>query len=238
MNTVLTTQGVNQDITSDQNALAVGFNAKVRVTVDGYAPGSATPASYPGLTIANDHDTIRGLSINGFSTGVVIGGPSAIGNSIQGNFIGQYVEYFKPELNDPHAVVAGIGNGGDGVDIDAPTNNVLGGVFTETHNAIAGNGGVGVFIEPGGYANEVAGNLIGLLQQDASVYFQDGNLGEGLLIESSSNVIGGVATARRISSRRIACMGFISKERRLSITRSMATTSAPTQAVPSFMVRA
>jgi Calx-beta domain len=193
--TDLTTQGVNRDITSDQNALEIGFNAKVRVIVDGSSPnlvtGDLTPADFPGLTIASDHNTIRGLSIDGFSTGILVQGPSAIGNLIQGNYVGRYVLFPKPELNITSATVAGIGNSGIGIEIAAPTNNTIGGVVPETHNAIASNGSSGVVIASGAFGNEVSGNLIGVLQQDSKVYFQAGNAGEGLLIKSSSNVIGG-----------------------------------------------
>jgi uncharacterized repeat protein (TIGR01451 family) len=188
----LVTQGVNQNILSTQNKLPIGFNAAVRVILEGGNGG--VPANFTGITIQSDHNIVRGLSIDGFQTGVSVQGPSAIGNLIQGNYVGNYILFPKPELNDPNAVVGGIGNGGDGVDINAPTNNMLGGVAPETHNAVAGNGAVGVFIAPGAFGNNVVGNIIGVLQQDAGTYFQDGNLAEGVLIESSSNVIGGVVT--------------------------------------------
>ena len=127
------------------------------------------------------------MSIDGFSTGIVIQGPTAIGNLIQGDYVGQYLEF-----GSTGTTVAGVGNQ-VGIEIAAPTNNTIGGIAPETHNGIAGNVGAGVIIEPGTNGNEVAGNLIGVLQQDAHTYFQVGNGAEGLLVESSSNVIGGFA---------------------------------------------
>jgi hypothetical protein len=186
-------QGVSGSILSEQNELPVGFNASVRVIVDGSDPITGDRADFPGLTIETDHARIRGLSIDGFSTGIVIQGPSAIGNLIQGNYIGRYVVFPSPVVNAGTSAVFGIGNG-VGVLIASPTNNSVGGVAPETHNAIAGNEFQGVHIAPGAHGNQVVGNLIGLLQQDADFYYQVGNGLEGVLVESSSNAIGGNAT--------------------------------------------
>jgi hypothetical protein len=192
------TQGVNRDITSDENVLSPGFVAKVRVILDGsvvdQGTGANVPSSFTGLTVQSGHNIIRGLSIDGFGTGIAVQGPTSIGNLIQGNYVGQYVLFPKPELNIPDATVAGIGNGGIGVDVSSPTNNSVGGVAPNTHNGIAGNGEQGVVLEAGANGNQVVGNLIGILQQDANVYFQLGNGAEGVLVDSASNAIGGAVT--------------------------------------------
>ena len=56
-------------------------------------------------------------------------------------------------------------------------------------------------IDVGADGNQVVGNLIGVLEQDATDYFQVGNGAEGVLVESSSNLIGGdVAGATNVIS--------------------------------------
>ena len=71
----------------------------------------------------------------------------------------------------------------------------------DTHNAIAGNLEQGVVIDVGANDNQVVGNLIGVLEQDSTHYFQVGNGAEGVLIESASNLIGGdVAGATNVIS--------------------------------------
>ena len=98
------------EITSNVNTLSVGFTAQVRVILEGEIGG--TQSTFPGLTIESDHNTIRGLIIDGFSTGISIQGPAAVGNLIQGNYIGQYVSFLNPLIiNEPISTVQGIGNG-------------------------------------------------------------------------------------------------------------------------------
>src|SRR5262249_56396265 len=87
---LVTITSVFASITSDPNTLQVGFNAAVRVIVEGNNP---TAPNFPGLTIASDHNRIRGLAIDGFSTGISIQGPNAIGNLIQGNYLGEYLAF-------------------------------------------------------------------------------------------------------------------------------------------------
>ena len=182
---------VAADITSVPNAETVGFDAKVRVILEGNDP---TATNFPGLTIASDHNVIRGLAIDGFSTGIAIQG---IGNQIQGDYVGQYLIFPNPSINVAPAIDAGIGDG-VGVAITSPTtpspsNDSVGGVSPDTHNAISGNLAQGVVIDVGANDNQVVGNLIGLLEQDSTLSFQAGNGAEGVLIESASNVIGGDA---------------------------------------------
>ncbi len=184
-------QGASGSITSDPNTLAVGFAGKVRVILEGGVAGAQ--ANFPGLTIQSDHNIVRGLSIDGFSSGIDINGPNAIGNLIQGNYLGQYVDFPNPIVNVGTSAVEGIGNG-VGVVIDAPTNNTVGGVTPETHNGIAGNLQQGVNILPGAEGNQVLGNTIGVLEQDSTFYYQVGNGAEGVLVQSSSNAIGGAVS--------------------------------------------
>jgi hypothetical protein len=184
---VTTTDGVAASIVSAQSNLTtpVGSNAHVRVILDGSLSGGAT-----GLTITAAHSRVRGLIIDGFSTGIHILGPTAVGNLIQGNYIGQYLVWPNPALGLATSFLAGTGNSGAGIVIDAPSNNTIGGDAQETHNIIAGNGLQGVHIMPGAEGNQVIGNLIGVLEQDTTLYYIDGNAAEGILVESSSNHLG------------------------------------------------
>ncbi|MGO9469386.1 MAG: beta strand repeat-containing protein, partial [Isosphaeraceae bacterium] len=182
------------DITSVPNAETVGFDAQVRVIVDG-ANAMNEQSDFPGLTIESDHNIIRGLSIDGFSAGIALQGQDAIGDLIQGNYLGRYLVFPNSSISAAPSFVAGIGNG-VGVDIGPqnpalPSNNSVGGVSPATHNAIAGNLEQGVVIDLGANYNQVVGNLIGVLEQDSTDYYQVGNGAEGVLIQSQSNLIGG-----------------------------------------------
>ena len=191
---------ISVDLTSQQNTQAVGFTPSVRVILDGTIPATNQQSNFPGLTIESPHNIIRGLAIDGFSAGIAIQGPAAVGNLIQGNYLGQYVVFPNPSISTANPTVEGIGNG-IGVDVNAPSNNAIGNVSPETHNAIAGNLAQGVLLEPGADGNQVVGNLIGVLEQDPTHYFQVGNGAEGILIESASNLIGGaVAGATNVIS--------------------------------------
>jgi hypothetical protein len=198
----VTISPVSADITAVPNAEAVGFDAQVRVILEGENPITNEPSEFPGLTIDSNHNLIRGLAIDGFSTGINIQGT---GNQIQGNYLGQYLEFPNPSINTAPAVDAGIGNG-VGIEIASPTNPLpsndsVGGVSPDTHNAISGNLAQGVVIDTGANDNQVVGNLIGILEEATTDTFQAGNGAEGVLIESASNVIGGdVAGATNVIS--------------------------------------
>ncbi len=74
-----------------------------------------------------------------------------------------------------------------------PSNNSVGGVSPETHNAIAGNPEQGVKIDVDADDNQVVGNLIGVMEQDSTFTSRLGNgRRRGVLVESQSNLIGGV----------------------------------------------
>ncbi len=75
--------------------------------------------------------------------------------------------------------------------IAGATNNAIGGVSPDGHNAMSGNVQQGVVIDVGANGNQVTGDLIGVLEQDSTLYYQVGNGAEGVLVMSSSNVIGG-----------------------------------------------
>ena len=89
--------------------------------------------------------------------------------------MGQYLVFPNPSINTAPSFVAGVGNG-VGVEIASrqrqrsPSNNSVGGVSPDTHNAIAGNLAQGVVIDVDAqHDNQVVGNLIGVLEQDATI---------------------------------------------------------------------
>ena len=130
-------------------------------------------------------DTVNGARnvISGNAReGVEISGSSALGNEVEGNFIGTNA-----------AGNAALGNGDNGVAIFSANDNTIGGTGLSASNVISGNGGAGVLIEgsaetpaPG---NEVLGNFIG------TNFFGTAGLGnnDGVVIASGAqnNTIGG-----------------------------------------------
>src|SRR5262249_24161329 len=138
--------------------------------------------------------------------------PGDVGDLIQGNFIGMYLIYpvnsnTGAPLPAPNTVLlVGQGNWQQGVILGC-ANATLGGTEPQANNVISGNGGEGVLIVPGGSGNQVLGNQIGIIGPSINGrYFQVGNSGDGVSIESagnpavtssiiyaSSNIIGGAA---------------------------------------------
>ena len=117
--------------------------------------------------------------------GVIIWGPSASGNDIQGNYIG----------TDAGGSFA-IGNGSQGVRIGDAPNNVIGGTDPGAGNLISGNS-TGVAIHfAGATGNAVQGNFIGT---NADGTADLGNSGDGVYLVSAAwgNLIGGSTPAAR-----------------------------------------
>jgi len=147
------------------------------VEIDGSAAGS----NVFGFQITTGNSMIKGLVINRFgSHGVFINGSSAIGNRVQGNFIG----------TDVTGTVA-LANGGDGVVIKGGQLNTIGGTVEESGNVISGNDGNGVMLtDSGTEGNKVIGNFIGT---NVTGFVALGNAGNGVFIRAlaSNNWIGG-----------------------------------------------
>jgi hypothetical protein len=105
---------------------------------------------------------------------------AGIGNIVQGNYIGTDVTGTRA-----------LGNGIYGVEITPGSNNLIGGIFPEARNVISGNGGgIHIVVSTG---NLVQGNFIGT---DVTGSHALGN-GNGLVVESSNNLIGGMASGSR-----------------------------------------
>jgi hypothetical protein len=127
--------------------------------------------------------------ISGNLQGMQLASSSATGNTVQGNYIG----------TDKTGTVALGNTPGDGVMINAASNNTIGGTVAGAGNLISGNAQDGVGVS-GGNNNTVLGNLIGT---DATGTLDRGNARDGVLIRagSSGNTIGGtVAGARNVIS--------------------------------------
>ncbi|MFI5457958.1 MAG: beta strand repeat-containing protein, partial [Isosphaerales bacterium] len=211
----VSTQGGNPngnpfEITTTPNSTAAtaGNNARVGVIID----GSNLPSGAIGFQIEASSAALRGLIIDGFDVGVEISSPlypgpaDFSGNLIQGDFIGQYLVYpVDPITGTPLPApnseeLAGQGNG-QGVVIDGyGTNTTLGGASPQDDDVIAGNRTQGVEVASGADGNQVLGNEIGVIgPSNAGVYWDVPNGAQGILIESSSNLIG-VAGAGNIIS--------------------------------------
>ena len=167
-----------------------GNNAKIRIIVDGSLLEDAT-----GFVIHASHTSLRGMMISNFDVGIAVPNPGSVGNLIQGNFIGN--GFFYPvdvetgnPLPAPHSVMytTGMGNSLQGVVLRS-TNTTVGGSNPQESNVICGNGLQGVWIQPGGFGNQILGNQIGMAgPSEDGRYIQDGNGAEGVLIESSGSL--------------------------------------------------
>jgi len=156
-----------------------GFAGAPIIELNGAGAGS----SASGLTISGGSSTVRGLVINRFAQmGILI--QTDGDNVITGNYIGTDV-----------TGTANLGNGSNGVRLDAPSNRV-GGATAAERNIISGNGGSGVIIfQSGAIGNVVKGNYIGT---DVNGTAKLGNSFDGVAIENASNnTVGGATSAER-----------------------------------------
>ena len=155
----------------------IQFQGQPVIEIDGTNVVPPTPtAERTGLSIVVGGTTVRGLVLNGFTTGIRAGG--AGGHVIQGNFIGL----------DPANPSAG-GNSGDGLVVVSP-NNLIGGAIAEARNVISRNGGNGLVLEsPLATGNLVVSNWIGTAADGVT---PAGNAQAGIAIRdgASGNSIG------------------------------------------------
>jgi Calx-beta domain len=172
-----------------------GNNATPRLIINGSMTGGAT-----GFVVDSSDSILRGLVIDGFGVGVSVPSPSDVGDLIQGNDFGLYpilpVDPATgfPLVDAPPLDVTGLGNSLDAVRLES-TNATVGGVEKQDENVIIGNGGAGVWIMPGGHGNQILGNQIGVLgvRNLDGPYVIVPNGGDGVLIDDSSNYVGGPA---------------------------------------------
>jgi hypothetical protein len=127
----------------------------------------------------------RALSPTEIQSAYAARGTSLGGNIMQGNLVG---------IN---AGSGPLGNHSQGVEIDSSSGNLIG-QSSNSPNIISSNGGNGVWIHGAGAINAVAGNYIGTNTVGSAAL---GNTGNGVQIDTNSNVIGGtIATTRNVIS--------------------------------------
>ncbi len=139
--------------------------------------GALTGGSTDGLTISSGGSTVRGLIITRFpDAGILL--ISGAGNTITCSLIG----------TDPMGT-AGLGNGGNGIDVFQSDNNTIGGSEPTDGNIIAGNGLNGVKINQAD-GNVLLGNTIGV---DPSGVVALPNGGGIAVVNSIDTIIGGTS---------------------------------------------
>lgn len=130
------------------------------------------PGNIIGGLAPEARNIISGNRFHGF----IIIGEGAVGNLVQGNYIGT-----------DRTGIMDLGNRGVGVVINAP-GNTIGGTTAMARNVISGNDSAGVVIGGEATGNAVQGNFIGT---DVTGILDLGNGPEGVIIAASDNIIGG-----------------------------------------------
>jgi CSLREA domain-containing protein len=141
--------------------------------------GSGAGNGVNGLTITAGSSTVKGLAIYDFTNhGILL--ETGDGNTLQGNYIG----------TDASGTASGKGNDHNGVSVNGPDNNLIGGSASGDENVISGNGVSGVRLEST-EGTRVHGNLIGT---DKSGTADLGNSSTGVLLNNAfSCTVGGTA---------------------------------------------
>ncbi len=178
--------------TSSANTLAAGDNAVMQIVINGAsAGGGATGLRF---TATADGSTVRGLVINGYSSGAALAFDAGSDNNVvEGCFIGTNVTGTAAVANSVGISIAG-------------SNNTIGGLTPAARNLISGNATDGVRITGlAATGNVIAGNFIGLnAAGTADLGAADGS---GILISDGPNTtIGGPTVAARnfISGNNVA----------------------------------
>jgi parallel beta-helix repeat protein len=168
---------------SRPNTLADGCDALLRIRLDGV---NITNSMADGLSLATNGNTVRGLVIVRFSTGIRLDASSF--NTIAGNWIGLDVDgVARGQTFDGITVTCAVFKRSNG--------NVIGGLLPADRNVISGNRyGISFSPTPADH-NTVLGNFIGT---DATGTLPRGNLFSGITIQSATNItIGGVSPGAR-----------------------------------------
>ena len=162
-----TTQTVNQGNTNSEGP---------EIELDGTNAGSVN-----GFWISNSsYNTIRGLTINRFNSGINIGGPGTEGrNTIAGNYIGTDPTGKSDLGNTNYGIYLGLG----------AHHNIIGGQTAADRNIISGND-TGIYLSSTGIdSNLIIGNYIGT-NATGTIAIENGR-GIELSYGPSANIIGG-----------------------------------------------
>jgi parallel beta-helix repeat protein len=143
-----------------------------------------------GITIGGSNNIIGGTSagarniISGNTIkSIQISGAASTGNQIMGNFIGTNVLANAVLVNGAGVVITG-----------GPSANIIGGTAPGAGNLISGSAGYAISIGDSSEDNQVLGNLIGT---DVTGKIKLGNLGDGIVLGSSNNIVGGILPGAR-----------------------------------------
>ncbi len=137
-----------------------------------------------GLNLNANGSTIRGLVINRFgNVGIQLSGVS--NSLIVGNYIGTDV-----------SGTVDLGNGGNGITIDASDMNTIGGTTAADRNVISGNNSHGISLQSNAANNTIIGNYIGTNAEGTAAL---GNTNWGIAVNTgaNNNTIGGSSAAER-----------------------------------------
>ncbi len=172
---------VSSGNTIQGNFIGIGANGSTVVSNrQGGILIQGAPDNLIGGTNAGAGNVISG---NG-TTGILISGASAAGNSILGNLVG----------TDPTGKIAA-GNDYAGITMLAARNNHVGGSTPAARNVISANKAGGILLSTNSTANFIAGNLVGL---DITGTNPLGNLGNGItLCNAHSNFVGSTTSGAR-----------------------------------------
>jgi uncharacterized repeat protein (TIGR01451 family) len=144
---------------------------------------NATSTGGVGLQINAGSSTVRGLTINRFTTaGIRLNGGS--GNIIQGNYIG---------LNAAGTGTSGVGS--FGLEVFASQGNQIGGSTPGSGNVVAGGSSINISLQGGSHNNIIQGNTVGLNAAGTAVAGL--NQAGIYLIASNGNQIGGTTAGAR-----------------------------------------
>ncbi len=132
----------------------------------------------PDNTIGGSTISERNIIAGNGGYGIRISGAMANGNVVAGNYIG----------TDAGGATA-LGNGVDGIYINAAQNNRIGGDTPEERNVISGNGDDGVAIDDSN-GNVISGNYIGT-NAGGTVALGNGDFGVVIVGGAQNNIVGG-----------------------------------------------
>ena len=183
----------------------VSGNASSGIYMDNSATSTQVQGNLIGVTLAGSAALANGASgilINGCNSNTIGGTATGARNVASGNTVDGIQLTGAASTNTVQGNVCGLNqagsaaipNGGQGIDINGGTNNIIGGSAAGAGNLCSGNTAVGIYIQATSTGNIVQGNICGLNAAGASAI---GNGSSGITTELSganSNTIGGTAS--------------------------------------------